>query len=37
MIHTVLKLGEQLSSIDGLPQPGHDAQVIWLEVSAPTV
>lgn len=36
MIHSVVKLGEQLSSIDGLPQPEHDAQVIWLEVNAPT-
>ncbi len=37
MIHTVLKTGEQLSSVDGLPQPEHDAQVIWLEVNAPTL
>ena len=36
MIHSVVKLGEQLSSIDGLPQPEHDAEVIWLEVNAPT-
>ena len=35
MIHTVLKIGEQLSSIEGLPQPEHDAHAIWLEVNAP--
>ena len=36
MIHTVLRIGEQLSSIDGLPQPELDSEVIWLEVNAPT-
>ena len=36
MIHTLVRLGEQLSSIDGLPQPEHDAQAVWLEVNAPT-
>lgn len=36
MIHTVVKINEQLSSIEGLPQPENDAHVIWLEVNAPT-
>ena len=37
MIHTVLKTGEQLSYVDGLPAPEHDSHVLWLEVNAPTV
>ena len=37
MIRTTLKIGEQLESVDNLPQPEHDAHVIWLEVNAPTV
>jgi magnesium transporter len=36
MIHTVLRIGEQLASIDGLPQPELDSEVIWLEVNAPS-
>jgi magnesium transporter len=36
MIHTVVKISEQLSSIDDLAQPENDAHVIWLEVNAPT-
>ena len=36
MIHTVLRIGEQLSSVDGLPQPELDANMIWLEVNAPS-
>lgn len=37
MIHTALKIGEQLSYVDNLPQPEHDPQVLWLEVNTPTV
>src|SRR5688572_17024810 len=36
MIRTVLRTSEQLSAIDGLPQPEHDSDVIWLEVNAPS-
>ena len=36
MIHAVLKTDEQLSLVDNLQQPEHDAQVFWLEVNAPT-
>ncbi|HZA95239.1 MAG TPA: CorA family divalent cation transporter, partial [Burkholderiaceae bacterium] len=36
MINTVVKISEQLSSIDDLAQPENQAHVIWLEVNAPT-
>ncbi len=36
MIHAVLKTDEQLSHVDNLPRPEHDAEVLWLEVNAPT-
>ncbi|MDQ3188084.1 MAG: magnesium transporter CorA [Pseudomonadota bacterium] len=36
MIHTVLKIAEQLSYVDGLPQPEQDPQVLWLEVNLAT-
>ncbi len=36
MIHTVLKSGEQLTYADDLPPPEHDAQVLWLQVNAPS-
>lgn len=36
MIHTVLRAGEQLSHVEGLPESGQDSQVLWLEVNAPT-
>jgi magnesium transporter len=36
MIHTMLKLDEQLRFADNLPEPEHDQQVLWLEVNAPT-
>jgi magnesium transporter len=36
MIRTTLKIGEQLRSMDNLPPPERDPQVLWLEVNAPT-
>jgi len=36
MIHSVLKIGERLSSVDDLLQAEHDPQVLWIEVNAPT-
>src|SRR6187402_386484 len=36
MIHTLFRIGGQLSSIDDLPEQELDAQVIWLEVNAPS-
>ena len=36
MINTVVKISEQLSSIDDLAQTENQAHVIWLEVNAPT-
>ena len=36
MIRTTLKVGEQLRSVDNLPPPERDPQVLWLEVNAPT-
>ena len=35
MIRTTLKIGEQLQSVDDLPPPERDPQVLWLEVNAP--
>ncbi|HKO66923.1 MAG TPA: CorA family divalent cation transporter [Burkholderiaceae bacterium] len=36
MIHSVVRLSGQLSTIDGLPPAEHDAEVLWLEANAPT-
>ena len=36
MIRTTLKIGEQLRSVDNLPPPERDPQVLWLEVNAPS-
>jgi len=36
MIHTALRSGELITSVDGLPKSDQDGQVVWLEVNAPT-
>ena len=36
MIRCAVKSGESLTALEGLPPPGQDGNVIWLEVNAPT-